>query len=125
MVVRWPTRIQPAVSDALFTQVDLLGSFAKLIDQDIPADQARDSRHELDTLLGSDKIGPEIILEHAKIVAIRKGDWKYIEGKEELYHLGKDPSETQNLTATFPTIKAELEALLTKYKQQPLATEGR
>ncbi|MGB0768898.1 MAG: sulfatase-like hydrolase/transferase, partial [Phycisphaeraceae bacterium] len=47
-IVRWPGKVEPGVSDALFSHADLLGSFAALLNQDIPDGEAMDSRDELD-----------------------------------------------------------------------------
>ena len=47
---------------------------------------------------------------------IRRGDWKFIQsfdpGKEELYHLGDDPSEATDLMSAHPEKAAELRAVL-------------
>ncbi|MBK1830802.1 sulfatase [Verrucomicrobiaceae bacterium R5-34] len=58
--------------------------------------------------------------------AIRKGNWKLIrfheDGKLELYHLRKDPSESQNLSSQFAekakTLAAELDAWLNSVDAQ-------
>jgi len=65
--------------------------------------------------------GPEIILEQAGGVAIRRGTWKYLGKEQALYDLSADPSEKKNLAATFPEVAAELEAILKKHKIQPLS----
>jgi len=121
-IVRWPGKIKPGVSDALFTQTDLLASFAALLGKQIPPGQARDSRDYLATLLGKDMNGAEIILEQARgNAAIRRGTWKYIEEEKELYDLSVDPSETKNLATKRPDIAAQMESLLKKYRTQPLS----
>jgi arylsulfatase A len=63
----------------------------------------------------------------AGVYAIRKGPWKWIEGKpaqpgqekvkkddyhEQLYNLERDPSETTNVLDQFPEVAAELRQLL-------------
>jgi len=121
-IVRWPGNVKPGISDALFSQVDLLASFAALLNKKIPTEQAKDSRGLLAVLLGSDMKGPEVILVQTNSgdIAIRRGKWKYVEEKRELYDLSADPSEKTNITTRFPEVAAELETLLKKYKTQPL-----
>jgi len=47
---------------------------------------------------------------------VRLGDWKYLrfyeDGREELYHLKDDISETRNLVASMPEKAAEMKAQL-------------
>jgi len=53
--------------------------------------------------------------------ALRQGDWKliefYEEGTAELYHLGRDPGERQNLAATEAKKCAELRAALARWQK--------
>ena len=125
LIVRWPGKIEPGVSDALLTQVDFLASFAKMLMLEIPQGEAIDSRAEWETLLGQDKVGSEMILEQARGLALRQGDWKYIEpakkkGTAELYNLKDDPSEQKNVAKQHPDRVAKMEEMLTKYRDQGL-----
>ena len=104
--------------------MDLLASFAALLGKEVPSNQAEDSRDYLATLLGTDTKGPEVILEQARGVAIRRGTWKYVEQSQELYDLSTDPSEKKNLAGSFPAIAEELNALLKMYKTQSLSKPG-
>ncbi len=132
LIVRWPAGIKPGVSDALVTQVDFLASFAKLVEQQVPNVAGRDSRNQLDALLGRDDKGSEIILEQARGVAVRKGKWKYFEqsggkgakgkkAKPMLFDLETDVAESNNVASSQPDVVGEMSALLAKYKQQGLA----
>ena len=123
-IIRWPGKVKPGISNALFSQVDLLASFAELLGKEVPSNQAEDSRDYLATLLGTDTKGPEVILEQARGVAIRRGTWKYVEQSQELYDLSTDPSEKKNLAGSFPAIAEELNALLKMYKTQSLSKPG-
>ena len=128
LILRWPGVVQPGVSDALVTQVDLLASFAGMLHQEIPAGAAQDSRDCLDAFLGKDTKGSAMILEQAHCVAIRKGPWKYIEAarkkgrnsQPELYNIADDVAEQNNVIAEHPDVARELAALLQKYKEQGL-----
>jgi arylsulfatase A-like enzyme len=123
-IVRWPGKVEPGVSDALFSQTDLMGSFAALLDQKIPEGEAKDSRDELDTLLGKDKVGPEVILVQTNNTkaALRYKQWKFIPGKNpELYDLSKDVGEKKNLADSNPEMAKKLADMMQKYRKQGLA----
>ena len=61
----------------------------------------------------------------APVSVIRDGDWKLLEyfeeGDTELYHLGKDPGETADLSETEPEIKAELHRRLKEWRKATAA----
>lgn len=117
MLVRWPERIKPGVSDALFSQIDFLASFAALTGKSFPRDQAQDSANMLDALLGKSPKGRENLVSQNQTLALRQGDWKMIEPSQgpkvfgyvniesgldtvyQLYNLRTDPGETRNLAA--------------------------
>src|SRR5699024_6720183 len=77
-IISWPGRIKPGVSDALFTQVDLYASLAKLVGHKLKPGEAPDSFDMLNVLLGKSKKGRKMMLEEAYTLALRMGDWKYI-----------------------------------------------
>jgi len=122
-IVRWPRMIKSGVSDALFSQVDLLASFAALLDREIPNSQAVDSRDCLAALIGEDAKGPEIILEQARGIALRRHQWKYLEKEKALYDLFADPSEKNDISEDFPKITKEMDAMLKAYLLHPLTRQ--
>ncbi|HOX55401.1 MAG TPA: arylsulfatase [Candidatus Paceibacterota bacterium] len=119
-ITRWPQRIQPGVSDALVCHIDFLASFAALTGQKLAAGEGPDSRNVLPALLGQSKTGREQLVEHARVLALRNGPWKYIEpgtGPKwnaltrtelgiapagQLYQLAEDPGETNNVIQAQP-----------------------
>ena len=129
-IVRWPGRVQPGTSDALISQVDLLASFAALVKKPLAAGDGPDSLDTLAALLGSSKTGRTELVEQAGGQALRSGHWKFIEASTrpkmnadtntelgndavpQLYDLGKDPGERQNLAEQFPDKVKELQARL-------------
>ncbi|MDP6356435.1 MAG: arylsulfatase [Planctomycetota bacterium] len=139
LIVRWPARIKAGVSEALVSQVDFLKSFAGMVKQDVPEGAARDSRDFLATLTGTDSAGSDIILEQARGIAVRKGQWKYVKAwprrkrkgkdqpkqppkpREELYNLKVDPGESRNVVSKHPELAQELSKLHDKYRKQGLA----
>jgi arylsulfatase A-like enzyme len=75
-IAYWKGKIQPAVSDALISQLDLFSSLAKLVDSET---RVPDSEELLDVLLGKSDAGrEEMILEATSRTALRKGDWVMI-----------------------------------------------
>ncbi|MGC4003078.1 MAG: arylsulfatase [Pirellulales bacterium] len=138
LILRWPARVKPAVSDKLVCQIDFLSSFAALVKQAIPADAAPDSLDTLSAFLNDDgAAGRASLVVHNPGLGIRQGQWKWIpnagpngppgkaKGKPaeksavppgELYDLSQDLGETKNLAAANPDKVAELDALLTKIK---------
>jgi len=133
-IMHWPGKIQPGVSKAIVSQIDLLASFAAMFKTAIPAGQAFDSENMLDALLGRSVKGREILIEQGGPIAIRKGEWKLIEPRNgqfkdlltnieignmlqpQLYHLSEDQSEQNNVADKFPEKVKELMDLLQKVK---------
>ncbi len=129
-IVRWPGRVKPGVSDALVCQIDLMTSFADLVTGKRSAASGPDSQNILPALLGDSKQGREVLVEHANGLALRKGPWKYIEGRKgmavqkntntetgnallpQLYDLSKDPAEKENIAADHPALVKDLAAQL-------------
>ena len=120
LIIRWPGRIKSGTSKALVNQIDLLASFAALLDIELAHDDARDSRNTLDAFLGKDPVGLPFMIEEARGQALRRGKWKYIaplknkKKKGELYDLDKDIAETDNVIAKFPEIADEMDKILEK-----------
>jgi arylsulfatase A-like enzyme len=112
-IVRWPGRVQPGVSDALMSQVDLPATLAKLAGVSLPPDAAPDSFDSLDALLGDAPRGRDYAVEAAKVLAVRKGPWKLIDRPQpELFDLRSDSRERHNLARSRPDKVRELSKLL-------------
>ncbi len=130
----WKGKIKPGSSDALFSQIDLMSSFAALTGQKLEEGQGPDSHNHLDALLGKSDKGREWLVEHAGRLSVIKGDWKYIEPGQgeklfahvniesgsdslpQLYNIQSDIGETTNLAKDNPAIVNELTELLAKIK---------
>ena len=117
-ITYWQGRIEPSVSDALVSQVDLLSSLASLVGSQA---KGTDSQDLLKVFLGEDDQGrEELILEASTRTALRKGDWKMIppyrgpainrsvnielgnSDEYQLFHLEEDLGEQHNLAETQP-----------------------
>jgi arylsulfatase A-like enzyme len=115
-ITYWKGRIEPSVSDAVVSQIDLLSSLASLVGSNV---QGPDSENLLDVLLGRSELGrKELIPEATTRTALREGEWKLIppyDGPEinknvnielgnsevyQLYNLNEDIGEQNNLAET-------------------------
>ena len=141
-IVRWPGRVKPGTSKALFSQVDFLASFAALVGKSDPGASVRDSRNHLAALLGDDPVGRESLIEHAGGLSLRRGRWKFIPASNgprkqgptntelgndpspQLYDLDADPGETRNAAENHPELVARLRRDLTKAQQPALTSEA-
>ncbi len=135
-IVRWPGKIKPGTTDALFSQVDLMASFATLTGQAMPPDAGPDSFDELNTLTGKSLTGREWLVEHSSNgrLSLIRGDWKIIEpgpgprlnvntnietGNDtvpQLYNLKTDLGEKNNVAKENMQKYNELTDLLEKIK---------
>jgi len=133
LIAWWPERIQPGLSSAVISQVDLLASLAALTGAELPEGSAQDSMNLLPVLLGEGNEGRDhVVQQSTRGLSIRKGDWKYIEPGSyreaktgvdaqkivtvpetgALYYLPEDPGETTDLAAQYPRIAQEMDTLL-------------
>ena len=132
MVIRWPGHVKPGVTKAMVSQVDFLASFAKLTGQPLTASDAPDSFDVLAALLGQSQKGRDSYIEYAGTLAIREGNWKFIQPSNgssfdrdtrtelgnsklaQLYNVEKDPGEKNNVAQLHPDIVERLSAKLAK-----------
>jgi arylsulfatase A-like enzyme len=132
MLVSWPGKIKPAVSDALVCQIDIIASFSKLLQQPLMASEAADSQDMLNALMGKTKEGRKWLVLDADTYSIIEGDWKYIapakgpalnkltntelgnDPKPQLYNLSNDIGERNNVAEEHPEKVKELAELLQK-----------
>lgn len=135
-IVKWKDHIKPELSKALFSQIDLIASFAELVKQKLPEGSAPDSFNQLSTLLGKNKVGREWIVEQAlnNRLSIIKNNWKFIEpgpgeklytltntesGNDmlpQLYDLASDIGEKNNVAEQHQNVVKELTELLFRIK---------
>ena len=119
-IVRWPGRVKPGVSDALVSQLDLLASFAALTGRRLLPPQAADSLDTMPVMFGNGTKGRTELVAEAGALALRQGQWKYIEPNSkqkinkqtnielgndsvpQLYDLATDPAESRNLAPEQP-----------------------
>jgi arylsulfatase A-like enzyme len=112
----WKGKINPGVSDAMVSQLDLFSSLATLVESD---EKTNDSEDLLDLFLGKSKDGrDEMVIEATSRTAFRKGDWAMIppykgpainkfvnielanSNDYQLYNLKEDISQQNNLATS-------------------------
>jgi arylsulfatase A-like enzyme len=131
----WPHRCFAGKSSALVSQVDLPSSFADLANVEVPHDAIPDSFNVMDALLGNSKSGRDHLVEQARTLSLRVGDWKWIspakgarinkntntelgnDPKGLLYYLGDDLGEKRELSNAYPEKAQEMERLLSQIKE--------
>jgi len=114
-IVHWPEVVRPGISDALVSQIDLLGTLAALTGIELEEEKLSDSRNQLPAWLGLDNEGREYLIGAGTSLMIRTKDWKYIEPnkgrqynmltdtemgnspEDQLYHLRYDRGEYDNV----------------------------
>ena len=138
-IVSWKGKLSPGkISTALFSQIDLYTSLAKLVNRPVDKDMAADSKDYLQTLLNIKSISRDYLVEQSvtSTLSIIRDKWKYIEPSgaraintntntelgnsklPQLYDLSTDPGEKINVAEKFPAITKELKELLEKVKNK-------
>jgi arylsulfatase A-like enzyme len=126
-IVRWPGKLPAgAESDAIFSTLDFMPTFASLAGFEVPTDRVIDGVDQTDLLLGKKPEGNRDTFMYQGN-GVRKGRWKFLKAKHqvprysrdlerdevvELYDLEADLGETKNVAAEHPEKVVELQALL-------------
>jgi arylsulfatase A-like enzyme len=100
-VIRWPAKIKAGIEiDELLTSMDVLPTFAKLINAKLPTSTI-DGKDMMPVLLNDENTPHEYFFysHWGTLEAVRWKDWKLriIEGKEELYNLKIDIAESRDV----------------------------
>lgn len=148
-IVRWPQKIKPAsISDELTCLTDLFATCAAIVGDTLADNQGEDSYNMLPAMFGKNLGKPirETIIHHSVngSFSIRQGNWKLSfcpgsggwsypvpkKAKElklypvQLYDLGKDISEEDNVAGENPEVVKKLTALMQKYIDEGRSTPG-
>ena len=138
-IIRWPGVTESGtVSDAIVSQIDLMGTFAAHLGFDLPEGQAQDSISLLPVLKGNGEVRTSVVHSTWEKTGfgIRQGDWVLINEKTgyarkppanwterngyesddelpvELYTLKEDIGQRHNVAADYPERVEELQKLL-------------
>ncbi len=135
MLVRWPRRVKPGVSDALVGQVDFLASFAALTGQTLGRRDGPDSLEAMGALLGESQTGRDQLVEQAGALSLITGRWKLISAsagpkvnaetntelgndpQPQLYDLSADLGEQRNVAAEHPDVVRDLTERLERIRR--------
>lgn len=127
LLFHWPARVQPGhQSDALCAHIDVLPTILEACGVDAPTDRALDGRSFLPLLTGDSTNWPtrQIVLQTHRgdephqyhHFAIHEDPWKLVhpsgfgrtmfpeEPQLQLYHLGDDPRQQNEVSAQFPEV---------------------
>ena len=139
-LARWPGKIRPGTRSAeTISLTDMMATFAAIVGTELPPGAAPDSYNVLPALLGKNLPDPDrplvMVSGGMGALSIRAGQWKLIDGQgncgyahfragkpmpepkpgdppEQLYDLGADLGESNNLYDQHPEIVGRLRALL-------------
>jgi arylsulfatase A len=129
LIIRWPGHVEPGSrSDALVALTDVMATCAGIVGHPLPDNAAEDSISFLPVLEGGNNtLRTSIVCDGWKgDYSIRDGQWKLIlpapdfpglRATPELYNLGKDPGEQQNVAGQQPETVARLQALLEQIRK--------
>lgn len=125
-IMYWKGKIEPCVNDKLAGQIDLLPTFASMLNQKL-SDNVIDGVNLSGMIFnGEESPRNEYIYyrqgNNGAIEAVRKGNWKlhFYKGKESvtlLYDLNTDISEENNLYDSNPDIVAEITEIYNNYSE--------
>ena len=126
-VVRWPGHVPAGrVSDAIFSTLDFMPTFATLAGYQAPTDRIIDGADQTELLLGKSERGARDDFYYFcqnELHGVRRGKWKlllpdrktfygYVDdrgsGEMELYDLNSDIGETKNLARQHPEIAQQM-----------------
>jgi arylsulfatase A-like enzyme len=132
-IVHWPGKVRTGISDALVSQIDMLGTMASLTGRNKVNGIPEDSRDQLPAWLGIDPDGRDYVIGAASSLTILTRDWKYIEPSngrpynrlthtelgnkqaDQLYDMRSDRGEYDNV--------AEKNKLMVRFLKQLLEEE--
>jgi arylsulfatase A-like enzyme len=148
LILRWPGKIaEGSHSSRLVSLTDLYATFAALVGTTLEDNEAEDSFNILPNLIRDSGDSPirDAMVQHSKdgMFAIRKGDWKLIQGlgsggftepakiepgpgemEGQLYNMAEDPAEQHNLYQSEPKRVESLSALLKAYQESGRTRES-
>lgn len=139
LIMRWPGTIKAGQTVSnLVCNVDMLATLSELVGDHLSAGEGEDSHSYLGNITGRSKSQVRksltIVAGSTGAYIVRIGNWKYIEpGKAtvaqtyyeevrpdhaQLYDLGKDPGEKNNLYTKMPAKVAEFKKLIEEVEKQ-------
>ena len=131
MIISWPRKVKPGLSNTLMSQLDFLRSFATWFNQPVNDNEAIDSENHIENLMGKSFEGRTTLVEQGiNSMAVVWNEWKYIvpakgpailqpmniesgsSNVPQLYNLKDDIQEKINLAEKNPAIVKKLSDML-------------
>ncbi|MEN6589066.1 MAG: arylsulfatase [Proteiniphilum sp.] len=140
-IVHWTGNVRTGVSNALVSQIDMLGTLAELTGTDLSEAGQSDSQKQLPAWLGNDPKGRDYIIGAAGSLTVLTRVWKYIEPgtgnayaphtntelgnsvKDQLYNMVVDRGEYENVADENPLAVKFLKQLLEEEKAKGMGLE--
>ncbi|MBA2112982.1 sulfatase-like hydrolase/transferase [Bremerella alba] len=128
-IVRWPGHIPAGkASDAFLTALEVFPTACSAAGTPLPSDVTYDGFDMLPVLQGKiESPRKEMFWHRRNEVAIRNGDWKWIDSKKAkgLYYLPEDIGEKNNLAQKHPDKVQALKQRLAQWQKEMQAAEPR
>jgi arylsulfatase A-like enzyme len=135
-IISWPDNIKPGVSDKLMCQVDMLKTFARMLEIELPEGAGPDSEEHLTTWINKGGAGRDYLVTQnlQNNLSIQDNTWKLISAgkggkmllvtntetgnlpEDQLYNLITDPGEKVNVANENPQILENLRNKLNSIK---------
>lgn len=127
-ILCWAGTIKPGVSDKLLCQIDMIATFARMLNVEVPVGAAPDSQNQLSSWLNKGGKGREcLVVQNAQnTLSIIMDRWKFIPSApgnaihpetktelgnldvDQLYNLSKDGGEKVNVAPQNPQVVNKL-----------------
>src|SRR5690554_8034416 len=133
-IVHWPERVDPKVSPALVSQVDMTATMAALVGLERNPELPEDSQNQLNAWLGMELSGRDYVIGSAGSITVLTREWNYIEPsnrmvynkntnieygnnpQEQLYNMVIDRGEYENVADENPERLEIMKLILEKEK---------
>lgn len=140
-IVNWPGKVRKGTSSALVSQIDMLATFAELVNVKLTDEEKTDSQNQLPAWFGEDSRGRDYVIGAGHSLNIRTSDWKYIEPSngrpyneytrsefgnnpnDQLYDMRSDRGEYDNVASENQLMVDFLKQILEKEKAKGMGME--
>ncbi len=140
-IVHWTGNVRPGISNALVSQIDMLGTLAELVGIDLAEARKFDTQNQLPAWLGNDFKGRDYVIGAASSLTVLTSEWKYIEPnkgnayslhtntelgnnpEEQLYNITIDRGEYDNVTGENPLMVKFMKQILEEEKAKGMGLE--
>lgn len=140
-IVHWTGNVRPGISNALVSQIDMLGTLAELVGIDLAEARKFDTQKQLPAWLGNDFKGRDYVIGAASSLTVLTNEWKYIEPnkgnayslhtntelgnnpEDQLYNITIDRGEYDNVAVENPLMVKFMKQILEEEKAKGMGLE--